>query len=58
MPQEKYFPLSLVFFGWLLWDVLFGDGIQNDDYFEAMTVGLLAAAIQWGISLLHRKKDN
>jgi hypothetical protein len=56
--MESLIALTGVFFGSLLWDVLFGDGIQNDDYFEAMTAGLLAAAIQRGLSLLHRKKDN
>ena len=47
-----------VFSGSLLWDVIFGDGIQGDDYFKALTVGLIAAAIQWEVSRHVRKKQS
>ncbi len=35
-----------VFCGSLLWDATFGDGIQTDDVFQAITVGVVAALIQ------------
>ena len=47
-----------VFAGALLWDVLFGDGIQGEDYSKALTVGLIAAAIQWGVSRHLRRKQS
>ena len=47
-----------VFAGSLLWDVFFGDGIQDDDYARALTVALIAAAIQWGISWHLRRKPH
>ncbi len=35
-----------VFCGSLIWDAVFGDGIQFDDVFQAITVGVVAAIIQ------------
>ena len=52
---ESLIALAGVFIGSLLWDINFGDGIQDEDYFQAITVGLIAAVIQWGINWLHRK---
>lgn len=45
-----------VFIGSLLWDAIFGDGIQGDDFIEAFVMALLAAAIQWRLRLLLPKK--
>lgn len=36
-----------VFVGSLIWDFAFGDGIQADDIYQAITVALLAALLQW-----------
>lgn len=46
-----------VFCGSLLWDVLFGDGIQADDWFEAFSVGLVAACMQFLISHYRARRD-
>lgn len=35
-----------VFLGSLLWDVVFGDGIQKADVFQAVTVAIVAGLIQ------------
>lgn len=45
-----------VFTGSLLWDQLFGDGIQGDDYFEAFSVALVAAIIEYALSDLRRRR--
>jgi hypothetical protein len=40
-----------VFFGTLLTAVGFGDGIQDEDIFQALLVAAIAAVIQWQLSL-------
>jgi len=45
-----------IFVGSLLWDTLFGDGIQDDDYVEALSIALLAALIQYGLGRLQRQR--
>jgi hypothetical protein len=45
-----------IFVGSLLWDTLFGDGIQDDDYVEALSIALLAALIQYGLCRLQRQR--
>jgi uncharacterized membrane protein AbrB (regulator of aidB expression) len=40
-----------VFAGTLLAASYFGDGIQDEDIFQAMAVATIAAAIQWQFSL-------
>jgi len=42
-----------VFIGSLLADVLFGDGIQQDDVYQAIMVATVAAAIQTWLSQKH-----
>ena len=44
-----------VFTGSLLWDTWFGDGIQDDDWFEALSVAIIAALIQYGLAKLRRE---
>lgn len=36
--------------GSLLWDAFLGDGIQQEDVFQALSVGLVAAVIQWWLT--------
>ncbi len=36
-----------IFFGSLLSDSVFGDGIQIDDIQQAATLGLFSAVLQW-----------
>lgn len=45
-----------IFVGSLLWDTLFGDGIQDGDYVEALSIALLAALIQYGLGRLQRQR--
>jgi hypothetical protein len=40
-----------VFAGTLLAALYFGDGIQDEDIFQATVVAVIAAAIQWQLSL-------
>ena len=40
-----------VFAGTLLSAVFFGDGIQDEDVFQAGVVAAIAAVIQWQLSL-------
>lgn len=44
-----------VFAGSLLWDVFFGDGIQRQDFFEAVTVAIIAGLIQLWLSRRRRR---
>ncbi|MCX7174366.1 MAG: hypothetical protein NT159_10675 [Proteobacteria bacterium] len=39
-----------VFAGSLLSDMVFGDGIQTEDIYQAAMVALIAALIQWWIT--------
>ena len=39
-----------VFYGSLLSDLLLGDGIQSEDFWHAVLVALIAAAIQWWLT--------
>jgi hypothetical protein len=39
-----------IFFGSLLSDSVFGDGIQTEDLLQAATLGLLSAVIQWWLN--------
>lgn len=39
-----------VFAGSLIWDLVFGDGIQGEDVFQASTVAAVAALIQWWLA--------
>ncbi len=57
MPRylESLIAWTGIFVGSLLWNVFFGDGLQDDDFAEAFTVALIAAAIQWGFSSLNRR---
>lgn len=43
-----------VFIGSLLWDVIFGDGIQTDDYFESFSVATVAVCVH--LTLAHLKR--
>jgi len=43
-----------VFIGSLLWDVIFGDGIQIDDYFESLSVATVAVCVH--LTLAHLKR--
>lgn len=45
-----------IFVGSLLWDVAFGDGIQDDDIAEALLIALLAALIQYGLGRRQRQR--
>lgn len=45
-----------IFVGSLLWDVAFGDGIQDDDFAEALFIALLAALIQYGLGRRQRQR--
>jgi hypothetical protein len=45
---------SGVFAGSLIADVVFGDGIQSDDILQAVTVAVIAAAIQFWLARKHR----
>ena len=45
-----------VFAGSLFWDVVFGDGIQSEDVFQAATVAAVAASIQWLLAMARRAK--
>ena len=57
MPRyiESLIAWTGVFAGSLLWNVLFGDGLQEDDYFEAFSVALIAAVIQRVLGALRRR---
>jgi hypothetical protein len=44
-----------VFAGTLLAAMYFGDGIQDEDIFQALVVAAIAAAIQWQLSLRRRR---
>lgn len=39
-----------IFVGSLLSDVLFGDGLQLDDLQQAISLAILAGAIQWWLA--------
>lgn len=45
-----------IFVGSLLWDVAFGDCIQDDDFAEALFIALLAALIQYGLGRRQRQR--
>jgi uncharacterized membrane protein YvlD (DUF360 family) len=47
-----------VFFGTLLTAVFFGDGIQDEDIFQAVLVAAIAAVIQWQLSLMRTRRND
>lgn len=52
---ESLIAATGIFAGSLLWDMFFGDGIQDEDYFEALSMAIIAAAIQWVLSQLRQQ---
>jgi hypothetical protein len=53
--QDCLIALAGIFAGSLLSDVIFGDGIQGDDCFIALALGLVIASMQWRLSSKHRQ---
>lgn len=52
---ESLIAATGIFAGSWLWNVIFGDGIQDEDYFEALSMAMIAASVQWVLSALRRQ---